>query len=341
MNERERLARQSGGRRGESAGSDLESITEAWAATALPRRGFDAHKWGVGGVVVVAGSPQYAGAAVLCCASAGRSGAGIVSAALPRGIVPIVVGLVPEVTIVMLPEGDSPSVARRVTEAIEERLTRSKALVIGPGLGDDEATDALLSAIFGSSRTRSHIGFGVGSTGAVDASESLIARSGKPAVVDADALNWLAGKEGWWENLPGQMLVLTPHPAEMSRLLDTDVETVLENPEQLAREAADRWNQVVVLKGARTTIASPDGGLRAIDTPPALATAGSGDVLSGSIGAFLAQGLSPVDAAALALFVGARAATRLTERLGTLGVVAGDLPLAIAEELGTLERMEA
>jgi NAD(P)H-hydrate epimerase len=92
-----------------------------------------------------------------------------------------------------------------------------------------------------------------------------------------------------------------------------------------------------VLKGAPTIIAEPNGELMATETTPALATAGSGDVMSGSIGAFLAQGLAPLDAAALAAFVGERAAERLSRRLGTLGVVAGDLPAAIAEELGALE----
>jgi NAD(P)H-hydrate repair Nnr-like enzyme with NAD(P)H-hydrate dehydratase domain len=93
------LARQSGAKYTESATAEI--ISESWAATVLPRRRTGAHKWSVGGVVVVAGSPQYAGAAALCCAGAGRSGAGIISAALPRSIAPVVVGLVPEVAVVI------------------------------------------------------------------------------------------------------------------------------------------------------------------------------------------------------------------------------------------------
>jgi NAD(P)H-hydrate repair Nnr-like enzyme with NAD(P)H-hydrate dehydratase domain len=288
-------------------------------------------------VVVVAGSPPYAGAAALCCASAGRSGAGIVSAALPRSIAHIVVGLVPEATVVLLPEGESSSVAKRSAEAIEERLRRSKSLVIGPGLGSDEATDALLGALFGMSKMRGEIGFGIASASEANASESVIKRAERPVVVDADALNWLAKQERWWERLRDVPLVLTPHAGEMARLMDMDASSVTEEPTRVASEAAAKWGQVVVLKGGRTVIADCDGALFFADASPALATAGSGDTLSGSIGAFLAQGLTPRDAAALAVYVGGRAADRLAARFGTLGVVAGDLPLAIAEELGALE----
>src|ERR687893_1784260 len=115
---REKLARQSGAK--QTGSTTPELISEAWAASVLPRRKAGAHKWSVGGVVVVAGSPPFAGAAALCCAAACRSGAGIVSAALPRSIVPVVVRLVPEVTVVILPEGDSNSVATRAGEAIAE-----------------------------------------------------------------------------------------------------------------------------------------------------------------------------------------------------------------------------
>ena len=122
-------------------------------------------------------------------------------------------------------------------------------------------------------------------------------------------------------------------------MLKVEVEEVLTNLERVAVESAGRWRQTVVLKGGRTCVARSDGKIVAVDAPPALATAGSGDVLSGSIGALLAQGMSAFDAAALAVFVGSRAADRLTRRFGTLGVVAGDLPAAIAEELWVLEEL--
>ena len=147
---------------------EMETVSETWAASVLPRRKPGAHKWGVGGLVIVAGSPPFAGAAALCCSGAGRSGAGIISAALPRSIAPIVVGLVPEVTVVFLPEGESNSVAVRAGEAIRERMERSAAMVIGPGLGTDATATALLGTLFGSSKVRGGIGFG---TRAIDQEE--------------------------------------------------------------------------------------------------------------------------------------------------------------------------
>jgi ADP-dependent NAD(P)H-hydrate dehydratase / NAD(P)H-hydrate epimerase len=337
---REKLARQSGAKQANPATPGI--ISESWAASVVPTREAGAHKWGVGGVVVVAGSPAFAGAAALCCAGAGRSGAGIVSAALPRSIAPVVVGLVPEVTVVILPEGESNSVALRAAEAIGERLGRSAAMVIGPGLGNDAATAALLGTLFGFTRTRGSIGFGTTPPGSETAVlVGAVATAGKPVVVDADALTWLAEQDHWWERVPAGILVLTPHPGEMARLVDVGVGEIVANPERIAREAATRWGQTVVLKGGRTVVAGADGAISTADAPPSLATAGSGDVLCGSIGGLLAQGLSGPDAAALAVFVGSRAAQRVSEQYGTLGVVAGDLPQAIAAELRALEEMGA
>jgi NAD(P)H-hydrate epimerase len=313
-------------------------IAEEWAVSVVPRRHEGAHKWGVGGVVVVAGSPPFAGAAALCCAGAGRSGAGIVSAALPRSIAHVVVGLVPEVTVVPLPDGETTSVALRAAEAIGQRLERSQALVVGPGLGDDEAAQLLMKALFGFTTARGGIGFGTGGSGSdAGASEGPVAAAGKPVVMDADALNWLAGQEHWWERLGEQTLVLTPHAGEMARLVKSDVAAVLKDPVAAARDAAKLWGQTVVLKANRAVVATATGETLVTEAPPALATAGSGDVLSGSIAALLAQGLEAPDAAALALFVGSRAARRVADRYGTLGVVASDLPTAIAEELRELE----
>jgi NAD(P)H-hydrate epimerase len=158
-------------------------------------------------------------------------------------------------------------------------------------------------------------------------------------VIDADGLNWLAKQDEWWKLLPEGRVVLTPHAAEMARLTGKEQEEINADPVAAAREAAAKWGQTVVLKGTKTIIATADGSITSIDMPLSLATAGSGDVLCGSIGAFLAQGLSGADAAALAAFVGSRGAFRLAERFGTLGVVASDLPVAIAEELATLERV--
>jgi ADP-dependent NAD(P)H-hydrate dehydratase / NAD(P)H-hydrate epimerase len=334
------VARQSGAKQTESTAPEI--ISQSWAASVLPRREAGAHKWSVGGVVIVAGSPPFAGAAALCCAGAGRSGAGIVSAALPRSIALVVVGLVPEATVVVLPEGESNSVATRAAEAIGERLGRSAAMVVGPGLGNDAAAAALLGALFGFTKVRGTIGFGTIAAGPdTTLLHRTIATAGKPVVVDADALNWLAEQGPWWERVPERLLVLTPHAGEMARLVDVNIDEIVANPADIARQAAARWGQTVVLKGGQTVVADPDGATVAVDASPSLATAGSGDVLSGSIGGFLAQGLSGPDAAALAVYVGCRAAERVSEKYGTLGVVAGDLPMAIAAELRALEELGA
>lgn len=312
-------------------------IEESWAIANIPRREAGAHKWSVGGVVVIAGSPPFAGAAALCCAAVGRSGAGIVSAALSRSISGVVVGLVPEVTVIILPEGDSASVAARSVSLIEERLKQSKSMVVGPGLGDDEATALLLGMLFGFRRLRGEIGFGNSAEQTENGSAGVIPAAGKPVVVDADALNWLAGQPEWWEKVPEGQLVLTPHAGEMSRLTGLEVQEIVTAPAECAQQWANTWKQTVVLKGRQTLVAAPEETVLATETPTSLATAGSGDVLSGSIGAFLAQGLAPRDAAALAVFVGNRAAARVASRFGSLGLVASDLPAAIAEELCVLE----
>ena len=327
--------------RGAKQDSTIIEINDGWAASILPRRAAGAHKWSVGGVVVLAGSPQYIGSAVLCCMAAGRSGAGVVTAALHRALVPTVVGLVPEVVVAVLPDGEGASAAKRAGDAIQERLGKARALVVGPGVGDDEGIDALMSVLFGVARSRPGIGFSAGSGAAADTAESVVTASGLPLVIDADGLNWLAKQAQWWEHLPAGKAVLTPHVGEMSRLTGKEIDEITRDPVSAARDAAAAWGQTVVLKGTTTVIAPADGLVSSVDMPLSLATAGSGDVLSGSIGAFLAQGLSGPDAASLAAFVGSRAAFRLSERLGTLGVVASDLPLAIAEELAVLERVGA
>jgi hydroxyethylthiazole kinase-like uncharacterized protein yjeF len=252
-----------------------------------------------------------------------------------------VVGLVPEATVVLLPDGDGTSLARRAAEAISERLERSGAMVLGPGLGTDEGAAALLAALFGFTKSRAGIGFGTTAASDDEGEGGVIGAAAKPVVVDADALNWLAEQDRWWERVPQGLLVLTPHAGEMARLIGGDAADVVANPVRVARDAAVRWRQAIVLKGGQTVLVSADGDVATIEAPPSLATAGSGDVLGGSIGAFLAQGLSLMDAAALAAFAGCRAAQRIASRFGTLGVVASDLPAAIAEVLCDLEAREA
>ena len=326
------------------------TIDSALAKKLLPTREPGAHKWSVGGVLVIAGSPLYTGAAWLASRAAGRAGAGIVILASGRGVIGAISGSLPEVAHLILPESDSQSGAKRTLELVTEKLAKVKSVVIGPGLGDDESTAALLSTLFGLNRSplklRENIGFGLrikplaaNSDGAEATTQvlettanhgAIFGDGGIPVVIDADALNWLAKQSEWWSAFPNDTVVLTPHVGELSRLLDVTTEEILENPQKHAEQAAKTWHQVVVLKAGRTIATDGKRTFVADHESAALATAGSGDVFAGTIGALLAQGLAPLDAAVLAIHLGTSAAGALAADFGELGVVATDLPDAIA-----------
>jgi NAD(P)H-hydrate epimerase len=318
------------------------AIDRAYALRVLPKRAFGAHKWGVGGLVIVAGSPGFAGAAMLSAAGAGRAGAGIMNVAVPRSLAGTVVVHVPEAATLALPEGEGIG-SRKALEPLATKLEKSAALLVGPGLGEDDSADALLRALFGGAGSRIRIGFGFGAPATTEAaSETGIAQeSGKPMVVDADGLNWLAKQDDWWSLLPKGRAILTPHVGEMARLTGRSADELRADPVATVRDAANQWGQTVVFKYGYTAVSDGERTLVAEDAPPSLATAGAGDVLAGTIAALLAQGLEPIDAAALAIYVGMRAARRVEARFGALGLVAGDLPPAIAEELAALEREAA
>ena len=285
------------------------------AAALLPERPARAHKGTFGRLIVIAGSLDYAGAALLVAGAAARTGAGLVTLAVPASLQPVFAGRVVEVTTLGLPEREpgivDPSAA---AEALAQRP--HEALVVGPGLRAGPATGELVARVLAGN------GDGRASEGGGPV----------PAVVDAEALNALAARPGWWrgERRPA---VFTPHPGEFGRLAAGDPELAEARPdgedaERLAAAtgAARRWGHVVVLKGARTVIASPDGA--AVVAPfenPALASAGTGDVLAGAIGALLAQGLSPWDAARLGVYLHGLAGEAVRETLGDAGTVASDL----------------
>ena len=285
------------------------------AAALLPERPARAHKGTFGRLIVIAGSLDYAGAALLVAGAAARTGAGLVTLAVPASLQPVFAGRVVEVTTLGLPEREpgivDPSAA---AEALAQRP--HEALVVGPGLRAGPPTGELVARVLAGN------GDGRASEGGGPV----------PAVVDAEALNALAARPGWWrgERRPA---VFTPHPGEFGRLAAGDPELAEARPdgedaERLAAAtgAARRWGHVVVLKGARTVIASPDGA--AVVAPfenPALASAGTGDVLAGAIGALLAQGLSPWDAARLGVYLHGLAGEAVRETLGDAGTVASDL----------------
>ncbi|MGC4107566.1 MAG: NAD(P)H-hydrate dehydratase [Thermomicrobiales bacterium] len=332
--------------------SPNQSFATAAAAKAfLPTRDFGAHKWGVGGLIVVAGSPSYPGAAILTTRAAGRAGAGIVLLATGRGVIGATASAVPEVAHIPLPETDAPGAARRAMEYIEEHLEKAKAILVGPGLGRDAAAGELLSALFAlgtkreAERRRHNIGFASASQAAAAEKEEVtpstsafFQRDDLTVVVDADALNWLADQGEWWTSLPVGRLVLTPHVGEFAKLTGKTADEIIADPLGELEDAARTWKQTVVLKYGYTAASDGTTTVVAEDAPLSLATAGSGDVLAGTIAGLAAQGLSGLDAATVALHVGPAAARAVEERFGTLGLIATDLPDAIANQLAGLAR---
>ncbi len=298
------------------AGLDMLSGDEARAL--LPPRPADSNKGTYGKVMVLAGSPQFIGAAALCAASAARVGAGLVTIATSRERAHVYAATLPEVTYLLLPE-DSDVEMR--AHAVVDELDRYDALVVGPGLSQAPGIKPMLELIYK----------GIGEMSKDDRPRLL---------VDADGLNALATDDEWWRALPPETII-TPHPGEMARLMGGGKRVSSGGADRLsvAAQAARDWNVILALKGACPLIASPQGALRVNWSPnPALATAGTGDVLSGVIGGLLAQGLAPWDAASLGVYLHGRAGARVRDRLGDAGAVAPDLipelPLTIREMRG-------
>ena len=298
------------------AGLDMLSGAEARAL--LPRRPADSNKGTYGKVMVLAGSPQFIGAAALSASSAARVGAGLVTIATTPERAQVYAATLPEVTYLLLPPDDADPEAR--AHALLDGVVGYDALVVGPGLSQAPSVKPMLELIYK----------GLGA----------MSQNGRPRLlVDADGLNALAKDDEWWRLLPAET-VITPHPGEMARLRGGErVSSGGADRLSVAAQAARDWNVVLILKGACPLIASPQGALRVNWSPnPALATAGTGDVLSGVIGGLLAQGLSPWEAASLGVYLHGRAGARVRDRLGDAGAVAPDLipelPLTIREAHG-------
>jgi NAD(P)H-hydrate epimerase len=278
-----------------------ERLDERLAAGLLPGRHPRGHKGTFGRVVVVAGSLDYAGAALMSGAAALRAGSGLVILWLPASLQPHVAGRVPELITRGWPEV-APGEADPEPAAAAILDEPADALLVGPGLRPAHGTRRLVAA--------------------------LLQTEGPSAVVDAGALEALASLPGWPARLR-RSCVLTPHPGELRRLGHEPGSADAER-HGAALAAASEWRQVVVLKGAGTVIADPDG--RAVLAPfeiPALGTAGSGDVLAGVIASLLGQGLAPFDAATLGVYLHARAGLDLEADVGDAGLMATDLLAAI------------
>lgn len=312
---------------GEPSEPGPRMTTDADVRQRIPRRFADAHKSDCGTLLVVAGAVTYFGAPGFVAEAAMRAGTGLATMAVPRAIAGTVAAVVREAT--LLPLGDD---IARAAKQIADSAHRFTAAVIGPGLGREEETERFLARLLslGEARARPQLGFG--SAASATKSDPILPAT-LPLVIDADGLNWLSGVEKWWEQIPNP-LILTPHPGEMARLTKRDVADIKRDPWAVATEFAELWGKIVVLKGGPTVVAAPGGTLWVVPGGnPALATAGTGDVLAGTIGGFLAQGLDPLDAAICGLHVGTRAAERASASVGEYGMIARDLLPAIAAAL--------
>jgi len=297
------------------AADGVARLDDRSASALLPERPSRGHKGTFGKLLVIAGSLDYAGAALLVCRGAGRAGAGLVTLAIPESLQPLFAAKVVEATTMALPEDDveevdpEPAIARILDHDHD-------ALVVGPGLRPGLATTELVQQL-------------------LTVPEEPAAA---PMVLDAEALRCMATLGDWWTRT-GRLCVLTPHPGEFSRLLagagvdsGSDADLAGDDAARLvaARDAAMTWHQVVVLKGARTVIAEPDGSASVAPFEnPALASGGTGDVLAGVIGGLLAQGLLPGAAARLGVYLHGLAGDLVRERIGDAGLMASDLPDAV------------
>jgi NAD(P)H-hydrate epimerase len=263
-------------------------------------------------VGVVAGSLGLTGAAYLTATAAARSGAGLVRLLVAEGIYQVLAAKCSEVMATPVPEVAPGAIGHSAVEVVLRHLQSTAAAVVGPGLGRDSSTWRMVY--------------------------ELVSRIQSPMVLDADALNALADNQRQLNRL-GANRVLTPHPGEMSRLTRMPAADINGAREEVAARFAEEWQAVVVLKGAHTVVAAP-GGRLSVDPHevPALATGGTGDVLSGIIGGLLAQRLDPFAAAVTGVYVHAEAGAAVQARLGQSGLLASDLFLEIPRVMNELRQ---
>lgn len=275
-----------------------ELVTREWCAGRLPRRSPASHKGDYGHVLVVGGSPGMAGAIVLTAMAALRAGAGLVTLGVPAPLHQAVQARTVEAMSRPLPANSEGCLAREAADDIMA-FKRASVLALGPGLSQHADSFALV--------------------------RELLPRLSCPVVIDADALNALSGHT---EILPTlkQPAILTPHPGEMSRLVGIPVARVQEDRLTVAQAAAQQWQVIVVLKGAKTVVATPKGYIYINPTGnPGMATGGSGDVLTGIIAALLAQGLPAEEAAACGVYLHGLAGDLASRDLGMASVTATSL----------------
>lgn len=313
-----------------------EVADEDLVASVLPRRPSDSHKGTFGTAFIVAGSVNYTGAALLAGKAAYRIGAGLVTLAVPAPLHGALAGHFPEATWLLLPH-ELGVVAVAAVDVLAKELERASALLIGPGFGLENTTKEFLEDFLRgatlSKDAHGRMGFIPSQAGK---SEKKILTL-PPLVIDADGLKLLA-KIPDWPNLLPQAAVLTPHPGEMAALTGLSKEEIQKDRRAIGLRFAQEWGHVVVLKGAFTVVASPDGRTTTIPVATsALARAGTGDVLAGLIVGLRAQGVEAYQAAVAGAWIHAQAGLYAAEVLGsTASVLAGDVLESVSVVLADL-----
>lgn len=292
----------------------LDLLTHTEIRDMLPERSGAGHKGNFGHLFVLAGSRGFAGAVKLTCNAAMRSGVGLVTAGVPAPLVDVLGAGLVEPMLLPLPATTECTLAYEALKGIYDFISDKSALVIGPGLSQNPATKHLV--------------------------RRLVSECSLPLLVDADGLNALAEKRTRLSDrkTSASEIVFTPHPGEMARLTGLTTSEVQAEREEIAVKYAALWQVVVVLKGAGTVVAAPDGRVRQCPTGNSgMATGGSGDVLSGIIGALLAQGLDAFEASCAGVYVhglaGDIAARNKTER----GMIASDIIDALPDAWREIE----
>ncbi|MEJ2223272.1 MAG: NAD(P)H-hydrate dehydratase, partial [Desulfobacterales bacterium] len=275
----------------------------------LPRPS-DAHKGHTGHLLVIAGSPGKTGAAAMAATSAMRAGAGLVTLGIPASLNPVLEAQVTEAMTDPLPETVKGILGEASFSRIMDLLSDKQCLAIGPGIGTAPETKKLF--------------------------KHLLQENTKPVVIDADGLNILAGHTEILKDLVTPV-VLTPHPGEMARLMRTTAADVQKDRIKCARDFAEKFNVHVVLKGAGTVVAHPDGKVFINPTGnPGMASGGMGDVLTGVIAGFIAQGHSPELSAHAGVYLNGAVADSLSKNKGPFGYLATDVMNTLPETIKEL-----
>jgi len=273
-----------------------------------PRHG-NTHKGSFGHVFVLAGSIGKTGAAAMTSMGALRTGAGLVTLGIPKSLNPIMAKKLTEVMTLPLPESASGVCGYEAFDEIMKFVKDKEVVVLGPGLTTSEPVKKLVSRLVRESRI--------------------------PLVIDADGINCLAEDVKVLGKAKAP-IVITPHPGEMARLVDMTAKYVQTDRIGIASRFAKENKVIVVLKGARTVIAEPSGRIFINPTGnPGMATAGTGDVLSGMIGGFIAQGYSPLDAANMAVYLHGLAGDEVAKKKGQMGMIATDLVNILPKVIGS------